>query len=80
MAPIDRPGINDGSGPTSNMSTSTPMYRSDAPDPKSRFNDGVGFGYGEGVENANKLEDEVEDGLDTIMEDTFNMPDLIDED
>lgn len=78
--PIDRPGISDGSGPPSNISSSTPEWLSDSTDPDSRFNDRVGFRYGEGVENARELEDEVEDGLDTIMEDTFNMPDFIDED
>ena len=50
------------------------MYLRDAPDPKSRFNDGVGFEYGQGVENANELEGELVDELDTIMEDNFEMP------
>ena len=78
--PIGRPSIGDGSGPPSNFSGSTPTRLSDSPDPKNRYNDGVGFEYGEGVDKSDEIGDDIVDGLDTIMEDNFNMPDFVDED
>ena len=52
------------------------MLLRDAPDPDERFNDGVGFTYGKGVENGRELRDTLEDGLATIMEETFDMPEF----
>ena len=75
-APQFGPGINDATGPPEDISTDKAMYLRDAPNPHNRFNDGVGFQYGKGVENANQLQETLEDGLGTIMEETFEMPEF----